>query len=64
MKGKARPARATREDPTKDFPDPVPETTIERVDSPAGGPGPMKGASFADLDSKLLTYDDVIMMSS
>ena len=52
VKGKARPARAGREDPTKDFPDPVSETTVERVDSPAGGPGPVKGASFTDLDSE------------
>ena len=36
-------------DPTKDFPDPVPEIgTVEKVESP-GGPGPVKGGSYTEI---------------
>lgn len=35
-------------DPTRDLPDPVPDTVIEKVDSP-GNIAPIKGAVYAEI---------------
>ncbi|XP_063674934.1 SWI/SNF complex subunit SMARCC1-like isoform X4 [Bolinopsis microptera] len=45
-------------DPTKDFPDPVPDVgTVEKVESP-GGPGPVKGGSYTEI-GKVMPVDDM-----
>ena len=48
VKSKSKSKKETV-DPTKDFPDPVPDVgTVEKVESP-GGPGPVKGGSYTEI---------------
>ncbi|KAL5257926.1 hypothetical protein ACHWQZ_G012765 [Mnemiopsis leidyi] len=57
VKSKSKSKKETV-DPTKDFPDPVPEVgTVEKVESP-GGPGPVKGGSYTEI-GKVMPVNDM-----
>ena len=45
-------------DPTKDFPDPVPEVQLEKVASPSG-PGPVKGGHYTEIGKGKITGGEV-----